>query len=236
MPEESKIKVFKRGTWVALKGTIPVGGQKNPISRVGDSLLWKKAQKKEKKNSTSEVINRIMPQRKPLITWRVCRPWNVLSRVTSRHHWKVVSVMINIPRNIRLVIVIINHLTMLVKSNHTYHLVDQSPWPISASLSAFILVTGIVKWFIINTANLILIGIFITILTTFQWWRDITRERTFQGLHTLHVIKGLRWGIILFITSEVLFFFSFFLSLLSQQTITNLRGWIFMTPNGDYPF
>jgi len=114
MPEESKIKVFNRGTWVALKGIIPVGGQKNPISTVGDNLLWKKAQKNEKKNSTSDVINKIIPHRNPLITWRVWRPWNVLSRVISRHHWKVVIIMISIPINIRLVVLIVNHLIIPV--------------------------------------------------------------------------------------------------------------------------
>jgi hypothetical protein len=51
-----------------LKGKIPLGGQNLPISKVGDSLLWKKAQKKEKKNKTSEVINKIIPQRRPFST------------------------------------------------------------------------------------------------------------------------------------------------------------------------
>jgi len=114
IPEESKIKVFNKGTWVALKGMIPEGGQKEPISRVGESLLWKKAQKKEKKNNTSEVINKIMPQRKPLITCKVWRPWKVLSRVISRHHWKVVNIIINIPSSIRFVVLIINHFTIPV--------------------------------------------------------------------------------------------------------------------------
>jgi len=44
----------------------------------------------------------------------------------------------------------------------------------------------------------------------FQWWRDVSREATFQGHHTVPVGVGLRWGMILFITSEVLFFFAFF--------------------------
>ena len=38
----------------------------------------------------------------------------------------------------------------------------------------------------------------------------MVRERTILGFHTLPVSSGLRWGIILFITSEVLFFFAFF--------------------------
>ena len=114
IPEESKIKVFNRGTCVALNGVIPVGGHIKPISNVGESLLWKKAQKKEKKNNTSDVINKIIPQRKPLITYNVCRPWKVLSRVISRHHWNVVNVIISIPNIIRFAVLIINHLTIPV--------------------------------------------------------------------------------------------------------------------------
>jgi hypothetical protein len=48
-----------------------VGGHCSPNSMVGESLLWKKAQKKEKKKSTSDVINRIMPHRIPLVTIEV---------------------------------------------------------------------------------------------------------------------------------------------------------------------
>jgi len=67
-PEDRRIMVFKRGTCKALNGVTPVGGQLKPISKVGDRLLWKNAQKKEKKNRTSEVMNKIIPQRKPFIT------------------------------------------------------------------------------------------------------------------------------------------------------------------------
>jgi cytochrome c oxidase subunit 3 len=47
-------------------------------------------------------------------------------------------------------------------------------------------------------------------LVAFQWWRDVRREATLQGLHTSEVELNIRWGIALFIVSEVLFFFSFF--------------------------
>jgi len=94
IPEDRRIKVFSKGTWVALKGVIPKGGQIAPISKIGAKLLWKKAQKKEKKNNTSEVINKTIPQRSPLVTKNVWRPWKVLSRVMSRHHWYVVRLMI----------------------------------------------------------------------------------------------------------------------------------------------
>lgn len=94
--------------------------------------------------------------------------------------------------------------------NHPYHLVEKRPWPLTASLGAFTIVTGLVKWFHINTTNLILIGLIIVLTSSYQWWRDVQREGTHIGQHTRKVIIGLRWGIILFITSEVLFFFSFF--------------------------
>ena len=47
-------------------------------------------------------------------------------------------------------------------------------------------------------------------LTVAQWWRDVVRESTFQGHHSTLVLRGLKFGIILFIISEVIFFFAFF--------------------------
>jgi len=99
---------------------------------------------------------------------------------------------------------------MIIKSNHSFHIVDQRPWPLTAAIGAITLTTGIVYWFNILSPNLIILGIIILIITTYQWWRDISRESTFQGLHTIIVIKGIKWGIILFIVSEIIFFFSFF--------------------------
>jgi len=99
---------------------------------------------------------------------------------------------------------------MIIKRNHSFHLVDQSPWPLTGALAAICITTGIVKWFHTFSIDLFLLGEIVLIITCMQWWRDIRRERTFQGLHTKKVSGGIRWGIILFITSEVLFFFSFF--------------------------
>nr|WNU00276.1 cytochrome c oxidase subunit 3 [Phyllotreta armoraciae] len=99
---------------------------------------------------------------------------------------------------------------MLNLKNHPFHLVDVSPWPILGALSAMISMLGIIKWFHLFNNNLLMISSIIMMLIMYQWWRDITRESTFQGLHTLKVSEGLRWGMILFISSEVLFFISFF--------------------------
>jgi hypothetical protein len=42
-------------------------------------------------------MNRIIPHRNPLVTFLVCNPWYVPSRVISRHHWMVVMIIVIIP-------------------------------------------------------------------------------------------------------------------------------------------
>lgn len=91
-----------------------------------------------------------------------------------------------------------------------FHLVEFSPWPLIGSLRALSLTSGLAAWFHNYGFSLLLLGLILTILTIIQWWRDVIREGALQGHHTLKVAKGLRWGIILFIASEVLFFFAFF--------------------------
>nr|AXS66595.1 cytochrome c oxidase subunit 3 [Curculionoidea sp. 24 KM-2017] len=94
--------------------------------------------------------------------------------------------------------------------NHPFHLVDISPWPILSSFGALTLMIGFIKWFHVFNPNLFILSTINLLLIMYQWWRDITRESTFQGHHTLKVSLGMRWGMILFITSEVFFFISFF--------------------------
>nr|YP_009654815.1 cytochrome c oxidase subunit III [Megymenum gracilicorne]QCI09383.1 cytochrome c oxidase subunit III [Megymenum gracilicorne] len=95
-------------------------------------------------------------------------------------------------------------------SNHPYHLVDPSPWPLTASIGAMTITSGMVVWFHMNEMYLFWIGMTILMLTMMQWWRDVTRESTYQGKHTTKVVAGLKLGMILFIISEVFFFISFF--------------------------
>lgn len=91
-----------------------------------------------------------------------------------------------------------------------YHLVEYSPWPLTGATGAFALTVGTAAWFHGYSPICSIIGTIIILLTIVQWWRDIIREGTFLGHHTSYVTKGLRWGIILFITSEIIFFFAFF--------------------------
>lgn len=101
-------------------------------------------------------------------------------------------------------------LSLLIKSNHIFHIVDQSPWPLTGAIGTWAITSGIAQWFKTYSSLLISIGFALVIVTAFQWWRDISRESTFQGLHTTQVIRRIKLGVILFIVSEVFFFLSFF--------------------------
>lgn len=84
------------------------------------------------------------------------------------------------------------------------HLANVRPWPLTGSIRAIILTSGLFKWFYQYNADLFILAIITATLTIIQWRRDITREITKA------VTSGLQWSIISIITSEVLFFFSFF--------------------------
>ena len=95
---------------------------------------------------------------------------------------------------------------------HPYHLVNSSPWPFIISFGCFFFAFGLTMFFHNYQGKIIilLIGLVMIILTMFTWFRDIVREAVFEGKHTKQVQLGLRNGMLLFIFSEIMFFFSFF--------------------------
>ncbi len=95
---------------------------------------------------------------------------------------------------------------------HPYHLVDPSPWPFVISFGCLFFTFGITMFFHGYTGSNIMLftGFLIIILTMYTWFRDIVREAVYEGQHTKQVQLGLRNGTLLFIFSEVMFFFSFF--------------------------
>nr|ALO76816.1 cytochrome c oxidase subunit 3 [Agrilus biguttatus] len=125
---------------------------------------------------------------------------------------------------------------MSLHKNHPFHLVDYSPWPLYGALGAMTLMSGLIKWFHHQQMNLLMVGIMITLLIMYQWWRDITREGTFQGLHTFNVTTGLRWGMILFIISEVFFFISFFWGFFHSSLSPSVEIGMIWPPKGITPF
>lgn len=104
---------------------------------------------------------------------------------------------------------------MYLKKNnqkHPFHLVDPSPWPFVGSIGAFGFTFGTVLYMHKYSGGFLLfiLGLFTILYTMFFWWRDIIREATFEGQHTLAVQHGLRQGVLLFIISEIMFFVAFF--------------------------
>ncbi len=95
---------------------------------------------------------------------------------------------------------------------HPFHLVNPSPWPFFVALSLFAVTTGAVLYF--HTFRygqvVLLFGFGTLVFCTCCWLRDIIRESTFEGHHTSRVQRGLKLGMVLFILSEIMFFFSFF--------------------------
>jgi len=97
-------------------------------------------------------------------------------------------------------------------NKHPYHIVTPSPWPIMASLAALITTFGGVLYmhsYKLGGWTLVFGILYLTVIAGL-WWRDVVREATYEGAHTAKVQTGLKLGMILFIVSEVMFFFAFF--------------------------
>ncbi len=103
---------------------------------------------------------------------------------------------------------------------HEYHLVNPSAWPLIGSIAAVVMMIGAVTW--METAGsgdglfglkgnwLFLLGFSGILLTFVGWWRDVIKE-SLTGESTSTVVRlGLRYGMILFIASEVMFFAAWF--------------------------
>nr|DAC76927.1 TPA_asm: cytochrome c oxidase subunit III [Tetraponera aethiops] len=120
-------------------------------------------------------------------------------------------------------------------NNQPFHLVTPSPWPLLTSISLMNNLISIVAW--LHKINFIIIlSIPCTIICALQWWRDVTRESTFEGFHTLWVYQGMRLGMILFILSEVLFFLSFFWAYFHSSLAPSMDIGQLWPPQGIKPF
>uniref|UniRef100_A0AAU6PC43 Cytochrome c oxidase subunit 3 n=1 Tax=Ledropsis sp. TaxID=3133679 RepID=A0AAU6PC43_9HEMI len=116
--------------------------------------------------------------------------------------------------------------------NHPFHLVDFSPWPLVGSLGILTLTCGSVSLFTSFSPSLFILGLLIVLLTIFQWWRDVIRESTFMGFHTSFVVVMISFGVILFIVSEIMFFFSFFWGFFHSSLSPGVEIGLFWPPVG----
>ena len=107
--------------------------------------------------------------------------------------------------------------TNINTQGHPFHLVDPSPWPFTGAFGALTITCGTVMYMhgYVGGGFTLTLGFCLVLLTMAGWWRDIVREGAFEGHHTKEVQIGLRQGMILFIVSEVMFFFCIFLGIFS---------------------
>jgi len=116
------------------------------------------------------------------------------------------------------------------KPNHDYHLVDPSPWPLLGSVSAFVAAVGAVAWmksmpiFGIQMAAYVFgAGMLGVLYTMAGWWIDVVREAE-SGFHTRVVQIHHRYGMILFIASEIMFFVAWFWAFFDASLFYNEVG------------
>ncbi|RUT31176.1 cytochrome c oxidase subunit 3 [Arsenicitalea aurantiaca] len=93
--------------------------------------------------------------------------------------------------------------------NHDYHLVPMSPWPFVGSVAAFVMAIGAIAWMQDWTPWVFFIGLAGVLYTMYAWWADVVKESQ-AGDHTPVVQIHHRYGMILFIASEVMFFVAWF--------------------------
>jgi len=100
---------------------------------------------------------------------------------------------------------------MAATKNHPYHILPPSLWPFAGSMAALFLTGGGVMWMHENPYGkfVFAFGLIGVLAVMFSWWRDVVHESR-AGDHTPIVQLHLRYGMILFIASEVMFFVAWF--------------------------
>ena len=142
---------------------------------------------------------------------------------------------------------------MSAERSHDYHLVDPSPWPIVGTIAAGSTFFGLILFMhpdffgdsmegILNSFGpwILAPGVVLLFITGWFWWRDVIREAEYEGHHTPIVQIGMRYGMALFICSEVMFFAAFFwaffgASLFPRETPYDLPGGVW-PPEGIVTF
>ncbi len=116
--------------------------------------------------------------------------------------------------------------------DHDYHILNPSVWPLIGAVAAFVMLFGAVLWMHDVTPWLFWAGLAGVLYTMFAWWSDVVAE-SHVGDHTPVVRIGLRYGFILFIMSEVMFFSAWFWSFFKHALypMENYTGTEYVPPD-----
>ena len=99
---------------------------------------------------------------------------------------------------------------MSAAKSHPYHILNPSPWPFLSSIFAFAMAIAAIMYMHGSSAVPLVAFLIAVIACAVMWWRDVIIESRNGIDHTEEVQHGLRMGMLLFIVSEVMFFFAFF--------------------------
>ena len=102
---------------------------------------------------------------------------------------------------------------------HSYHIVENSPWPIISSFGAFTFIVRIVCILHLNNFFFLFFSFFLLILNFYLWWRDVIRESLIEGIHT-------------FIISEIFFFIRLFWAYFHRILSPRIEIGIIWPPKG----
>ena len=100
---------------------------------------------------------------------------------------------------------------------HPYHIVRPSVWPLAGAFAGGLLAVGALLFmhkielagFTVGYTGLIA-GFLAVAAVMFFWWKDVIFEAVTEKAHSPIAQIGLRYGMALFIASEVMFFVAFF--------------------------
>lgn len=117
---------------------------------------------------------------------------------------------------------------------NSFHIVIPSPWPILVSISLWRTAITLIYLIGSNTIRIKTFSITLIFLmrNAFIWWKDLIREASFQGFHTITTEKILKIRIILFITSEIILFIRLFWTFFHRRISPNIELGINWPPFG----
>lgn len=110
---------------------------------------------------------------------------------------------------------------------HPYHMVEPSIWPVFGAAGALVTFAGIILAAHFRFFYVLPVGLGLVFFTMYVWWRDMVREALTPGLHKIITQIGMRYGMALFISSEVMFFVSFFWNYFNYFFFPDKMGYAF---------
>nr|YP_009710894.1 cytochrome c oxidase subunit III [Ptilonyssus chloris]QGA47497.1 cytochrome c oxidase subunit III [Ptilonyssus chloris] len=119
-----------------------------------------------------------------------------------------------------------------------YSLMKNSPWPIILSFSLFNMMSMCIMYMYKYNMSMLfmMMNSTIMLLNCYQWWRDMNRESTFQGMYTYIMMNNYKLSMITFIMSEILFFISFFWCFFHFYLSPDIEIGLNWPPSGITPF